>query len=221
VRTLAIGDIHGFDNALEAVLEAAAVTPDDSLIFLGDYIDRGPASKAVVSRVIRLSRQQHVIALRGNHEVMILSARDDPLQSNSWCSCGGDEALLSYGAGYRNDWQKFVPPDHWTFFESTRRGFETKTHIFVHATLIPELDLADQPDYVLFWEQFAINLRHKSGKTVVCGHTPQQSRLPAKGEFCVCIDTGIYKGGWLTCLDVATGNFWQADSSGATRTAKL
>ena len=221
MRTLAIGDIHGYNNALEAVLEAARITADDSLIFLGDYIDRGPDSKAVVSRIIRLSQQQHVIALRGNHEVMILSAREDPLQFNLWCSYGGDETLRSYEAGYRNDWQQLVPPDHWTFFQNTRRWFEIETHIFVHATLTPELDLADQPDYVLFWEQFSIQLRHKTGKTVVCGHTPQRSRLPAKGESSVCIDTGIYSGGWLTCLDVDSGIFWQADESGTTRSSKF
>ena len=221
MRTLAIGDIHGCDNALAAVLQVAGVTPDDSLIFLGDYIDRGPQSKAVVSRIIELSQQQHVIALRGNHEVMILAAREDPLQFNLWCSYGGDEALRSYGAGYRSDWQQFVPSDHWRFFESTRRWFETETHVFVHARLSPELDLPDQPDYVLFWEQFDINLHHKTAKTVVCGHTPQRSKLPAKGKSSVCIDTGIYAGGWLTCLDVDSGVFWQAHAMGATRSAKL
>jgi serine/threonine protein phosphatase 1 len=221
MRTLAIGDIHGCSASLKAVLEVAEVTPSDFLIFLGDYIDRGPDSKGVVARIIELSEQQNVVALRGNHEVMILSARDDALQSNLWRSYGGDEALRSYGAGYSDQWQCFVPPEHWSFFERTKPWFETETHIFVHATLAPELDLPDQPDYVVYWESCVIQLRHKTGKTVVCGHTPQRSGFPTMGEYCVCIDTGVNSGGWLTCLDVDSGRFWQANERGARRLGNL
>jgi serine/threonine protein phosphatase 1 len=162
-----------------------------------------------------------VIALRGNHEVMVLAAREELTQFHLWCSYGGNEALRSYGAEFRNDWQQFIPADHWQFFASTRRWFETETHIFVHATLSPDLALLAQPDYLLFWERFDIHLQHQSGKTVVCGHTPQLSRWPAKGSHCVCIDTGVNTGGWLTCLDVHTGVFWQANENGSIRSAQL
>ena len=221
MRTLAIGDVHGCLRSLDTVLGAIRVEVGDFLIFLGDYIDRGPASKGVIARIIELGLKQKIVTLRGNHEVMILSARTDALQSKLWRSYGGDEALHSYGAGYNDDWQRFIPHDHWEFFESTRPWFETETHIFVHATVLPDLKLTEQPDYALYWERFDMHLRHQTGKTVICGHTPQRSGLPFRGEHCVCIDTGANSGGWLTCLDVVSGNFWQANELGAQRRGKL
>jgi len=221
MRTLAIGDIHGCCAALETLFDAAQVTPDDFLVFLGDYIDRGPESKAVVSLLIKCSQEQNAITLRGNHEVMILSAREDPLQAKLWSSYGGDEALRSYGAGYSEVWQDFIPDEHWKFYEQTRPWFETETHIFVHATVLPDLDMRDQPDYVLYWERFNESLRHRSGKIVVCGHTPQHSGWPTRGACSVCIDTGVNSGKWLTCLDVDSGSFWQANESRMLRTGQL
>jgi serine/threonine protein phosphatase 1 len=221
MRTLAIGDIHGCYSALETLLQAVKVAPDDFLIFLGDYIDRGPESKAVVSRVIRCGREQNAIALRGNHEVMILSAREEPLQAKLWSSYGGDEALRSYGAGHSEVWQDFIPEEHWEFYKQTRPWFETETHIFVHATVSPDLDMRDQPEYILYWERFDESLRHRSGKIVICGHTPQHSGWPTQGTRSVCIDTGVNSGKWLTCLDVDTGLFWQANEGRKVRTGQL
>jgi serine/threonine protein phosphatase 1 len=221
MRTLAIGDIHGCLSSLEALLEAAHVTTDDFLIFLGDYIDRGPESKAVVSRVIRCGEQQRTITLRGNHEVMILQAREDPLQAKLWSSYGGDEALHSYGAGYSEAWQAFIPDEHWKFYEQTRPWFEIETHIFVHATVSPDLSMQEQPDFLLYWERFNEDLRHISSKIVVCGHTPQHSGWPTRGARSICIDTGVNSGKWLTCLDVDSGSFWQANESRMVRTGLL
>jgi len=221
MRTLAIGDIHGCCFALDTLTQAAGITPDDFLIFLGDYIDRGPDSKGVVSRVIQHSQEQGTIILRGNHEAMILSARENPLQAHLWGSYGGDEALRSYGAWGRNDWQQFISEEHWRFFEKSLPWYETETHIFVHATVLPELDMPDQPEYVLYWEQYDQRIFHKSGKVVVCGHTPQQSGWPTKGERSVCIDTAIGSGKWLTCLNVDSGDYWQANERRNVRTGKL
>jgi serine/threonine protein phosphatase 1 len=221
MRTLAIGDIHGCYSALETLLQAAKVAPDDFLVFLGDYIDRGPESKAVVSRVINFCKQQSAITLRGNHEVMILQAREDPLQAKLWSSYGGDEALHSYGAGYSEAWQNFIPDEHWKFYEQTRPWFETETHLFVHATVSSELSMQEQPDYLLYWERFNENLRHRSGKIVVCGHTPQHSGWPTRGAGSICIDTGVNSGKWLTCLDVDSGSFWQANEGRMVRAGKL
>jgi serine/threonine protein phosphatase 1 len=221
MRTLAIGDIHGCSAALETVLDTADVTPDDLLIFLGDYIDRGPDSKAAVSHVIDLGRRQSTIALRGNHEVMILSAREDPIQATLWASYGGNEALHSYGAGFHDNWARSVPIEHWKFFELTRPWFETRTHIFVHAAVLSHLPMIEQPDYILFWERYYHDLRHDSGKMIICGHTPQPEGRPSVGTRAVCIDTGIGTGNWLTCLDVQTGEFWQANQERRVRAGKL
>ncbi|HAB17954.1 MAG TPA: metallophosphoesterase family protein [Verrucomicrobiota bacterium] len=221
MRTLAIGDIHGCYAAFETLLEAVGVTSDDSLILLGDYIDRGPESKAVVARVIKLLERGKVWALQGNHEVMILMARKNSREFQSWRCCGGEETLNSYHAEFHDDWRQSVPDDHWKFFEETRPWLETETHIFVHASVVPDADMVDQPEYVLYWDRFDPRLRHKSGKIVICGHTVQQSGEPALGARSVCIDTGIYLSKWLTCLDVDTGKYWQANERQAVRTGEL
>jgi serine/threonine protein phosphatase 1 len=221
MRTLAIGDIHGCHIALQALVPMIGLSPNDVLVFLGDYIDRGPQSKEVVSSVLDCCRQGRAIALRGNHEVMLLAAREDPLKAQLWGSYGGDEALRSYGAWGEAEWQKYIPNEHWKFFEDTRSWFETETHIFVHATVVADLSMPDQPDYALYWERFEQQLFHISKKTVVCGHTPQRSGWPAKGQHSVCIDTGACSGGWLTCLDVTTGQFWQTNERSQAREGQL
>jgi serine/threonine protein phosphatase 1 len=167
-----------------------------------------------------LIHQQKVCAtvfLRGNHESMILEARDDTLKSDLWRSYGGLETLLSYGVGYRNDWASVIPETHWTFLEHTVRFFETTKHIFVHACLDPDLDMQDQPDWLLYWEPFDTIQPHKTGKRIICGHAPQRAGQIRDVGFAVCIDTGPASGGWLTCLDADSGQYWQANERGATR----
>jgi serine/threonine protein phosphatase 1 len=220
MRTLAIGDIHGCNVALTNLLKTVQPNRDDQIIFLGDYIDRGPSSREVIETLLELRKSCSPIFLRGNHEVMILAARNDEVQSNLWQSYGGLETLFSYGANYKNDLVS-VPDSHWTFLEHTERFFETETHIFVHANLEPSLDMPTQPDWLLFWEFFERLQPHKSGKTVVCGHSPQRSGRIADKGFALCIDTGAAYGGWLACLDVNSGQYWQTKESGATREGNL
>jgi len=98
---------------------------------------------------------------------------------------------------------------------------ETETHIFVHACLDPELDMSDQPDWLLYWEFFERMQPHKYGKRIVCGHTPQRSGEIKDLGFAVCIDTGPAVGGWLTCLDARSGKYWQANEKGSTRDGGL
>ena len=114
MRTLAIGDIHGCNTAFRTLMEAIQLSPDDFLIFLGDYIDRGPNSKEVVSGVIDYCKSERAVALRGNHEVMVLAAREDPLKAHLWSSYGGDEALRSYGAWGKPHWQRFILREYTT-----------------------------------------------------------------------------------------------------------
>ena len=101
-RILAIGDIHGCLTALDTLLGFVQPTPDDQLIFLGDYIDRGPDSKGVLDRLIELKQTRQIVCLRGNHEVMMLAGREGRDDFRFWMSFGGMEALGSYaepGAG--------------------------------------------------------------------------------------------------------------------------
>jgi serine/threonine protein phosphatase 1 len=221
MRTLAIGDIHGCHTALQTLFTYVNIAPADKIIFLGDYIDRGPASREVVETLLELSQKCSVVFIRGNHEVMILDARADPLQNCSWQSYGGVETLFSYGANYKEDWIARIPESHWKFFELTRKYYETGSDIFVHACLDAQLDLKDQSDDFLFWEPFNKIAPHQSGKRIVCGHTQQKNGIPANNGFAVCIDTGAAYGNWLTCLDTVSGKYWQANEKGETREGTL
>jgi serine/threonine protein phosphatase 1 len=221
MRTLAIGDIHGCNTALVTLLEKVQPSVGDKIIFLGDYIDRGPTSREVIETLLALTKTCSPIFVRGNHEVMILEAVSDPLKDNLWQSYGGLETLYSYGANYRSDWASIIPKEHWEFFEKTVKFAETDACIFVHAGLDPESDMDAQPDWLLFWEFFDRMQPHKSGKRVVCGHTPQPGGIIKDVGFAVCIDTGPAIGGWLTCLDTGSGTYWQANEKGQSREGKL
>jgi serine/threonine protein phosphatase 1 len=222
VRYLAIGDIHGCFQALRTLEALLELKPDDVLITLGDYIDRGPDSSAVLDWLLHQSKQRKLIALRGNHEVMMLEARADKEAMRDWLANGGDTTLASYShvgdAGQLVD----VPDVHWTFLEyGTRPYFETETHFFVHANAYPDLHLKDQPEFMLYWEPLYQSRPHESGKTMICGHTAQKSGVPKNLGHAICIDTWVYGAGWLTALDVATGDYWQANQKGESRLGNL
>jgi len=217
MRTLAVGDIHGCHTALTCLLEVIQLRANDRIIFLGDYIDRGPASRQVVESLLELNDRYGPVFLRGNHEVMILDAREDTLKTNLWQSYGGFEALISYGANCNQDWATIIPEAHWKFFERTARCFESENHIFVHACLDAEADMDEQPDWLLYWESLDRLTPHKSGKRIICGHSPQRSGQILDLGFALCIDTGAVNGGWLTCLDVTTGHWWQTNEKRETR----
>jgi serine/threonine protein phosphatase 1 len=192
------------------------------LVTLGDHVDRGPDSRAVVDWLIERWRLGTLIPLRGNHELIMLEARMSDGLRNSWLSFGGDETLASYAmpgtAGSLDD----VPEEHWDFFErSCRDYYETDTHFFVHANADPNLPLDRQSQQMLFWEKFNDPLPHASGKIMVCGHTAQKSGMPKNLGHAVCIDTWVYGDGWLTCLDVASGQFWQANERRESRRGRL
>ena len=205
MRTLAIGDIHGCSMALDALLDAVAPTPDDTVIVLGDVIDWGPDSRGVVERIIACADRFRLVALRGNHEEMAIEARHDRGGHRLWLKLGGQAAIESYGSAG-------IPDSHYDFFERACRDiFETETHVFVHGGLDPNLPLDRQPVATLRWKAFQNPTLHPSGKTMICGHTEQRDGRPRAVPGAVCIDTAACRGGWLTCLDVGTGQYWQAN----------
>ena len=117
------------------------------------------------------------------------------------------------GAGRRA--LRDVPAEHWRFLETGLVPYlETETHLFVHASVYPDHSMAEQPDYMLRWERFDDVQPHESGKTIVCGHTPQKSGAPANRGYAICLDTHACGGGPLTCMDAASGRVWQADARG-------
>jgi serine/threonine protein phosphatase 1 len=222
VRYLAVGDIHGCFEALRTLAAAVPFTDDDMIITLGDYVDRGPNSCAVLDWLIAHSKRGKLVALRGNHEIMMLRARDSKDLLQDWLFNGGDKTLASYSpfddAGRLVD----VPDAHWDFLETqTRPWFETERHFFVHANAYPNCSLDEQTDLVLYWEPFDDPPPHESGKIMVCGHTTQKSGVPRNIGHAVCIDTWVYGKGWLTCLDVGSGIYWQANQRGESRSGLL
>jgi serine/threonine protein phosphatase 1 len=220
MRTLAVGDIHGSSTALDALLAAVNPTPDDVLVFLGDYVDRGPDTKGVIDRLIAMQQTHRMVCLRGNHELMMTQARHDKQELRNWLSVGGLQAMNSYASGSRASFD-LVPADHWSFLDELFDYYETDTHIFVHASLDPSAPLDEQTELMLFWEFVNGPVRHESGKVMVCGHSTQRNGIPRAWPTTVCIDTGAYAGGWLTCLDVHSQTYWQANQRGDTQTGQL
>jgi serine/threonine protein phosphatase 1 len=217
-RTLAIGDIHGCLSALKTLAEFARFDDSDRLVTLGDYVDRGPDSADALDWVISRFEAGQLTPLRGNHEVMMLAALDGADASN-WLTYGGRETLQSYARREFGGTLDDIPERHIRFIrDDCLPIFETERHIFVHAAVQRDLPVSEQPDWVIYWERWNDPPLHVSGKSVICGHTAQRSGLPASNDCSCCIDTGVYRTGWLTCLDVDSGQFWQAHVDGGTRT---
>lgn len=214
MRTLAIGDIHGCYRSLAALEAHVKISSKDRLITLGDYVDRGPDSKSVIQWLIDRDADGNLIPLRGNHEVMMLAARESARDRDVWLACGGNAVLASYCT---NDLDA-IPDAHWQFLTSRLRAhWQTNTHFFVHANACADMLLDEQPDFMLYWEPFDDPAPHESGLTMVCGHTAQRSGVPLDVGHAICIDTWVYGRGWLTCLDVDARYCWQANESGDTR----
>lgn len=221
MRILAIGDIHGCHDALQALVTAAGLSPQDLLVTLGDYVDRGPDSAAVLDWLIDHSQTGNLAPLLGNHEWMMMQARHRHVILEDWLMYGGHATLESYrrrgGTGDLDD----VPERHWRFIEQCRQWHETESHFFVHANAVADLPLDQQPEEILLWERLIDARPHLSGKTMICGHTPQSSGVPLHLGHAVCIDTWACGKGWLTCLEVETGRYWQANQRRETRTGTL
>jgi serine/threonine protein phosphatase 1 len=221
-RTIAVGDIHGCSLALRALLDAIGPGPDDLLVFLGDYIDRGPDSRSVLEQVIALAGRCTVVPLLGNHEEMVLAALSDRDALASWLGCGGTATVLSYGwtpGGPRRRLADIFPEEHLFFLQACKPYYETETHIFVHAGYVAGLPMDRQPGEALRWRVTDAHTArpHGSGKVAVVGHTPQRSGDVLDLGFVKCIDTNCHRGGWLTALEVGTGQLWQSDANGRLR----
>lgn len=204
-RLLAIGDIHGCREQLAALLAAVVPTLRDQVVFLGDYLDRGPDSEGVINDLIDFSQAfPSSIFLRGNHEEMFLNYLDgeDPMM---FMLNGGAKTVHSYK--HAGQWPP--PQAHRDFIDSLQDCHETASFIFVHAGLRPGISLSgqDKKDFLWIRQEF-INSDYDWGKTVVYGHTPVTEPFMSKTRL--GIDTGCVYGRQLTCCDVLTRQFWQA-----------
>jgi serine/threonine protein phosphatase 1 len=205
-RILAIGDIHGCDVALATLLQHVRPTASDTVVVLGDVVDRGPNTRRVIELLLQLRKTCRLKFVLGNHEEMMLEAYHTGQWMHDWLMFGGKETLASYGDSFGD-----VPTEHLDFLSSGLNYWESKTEIFVHAKLEPNVPLDSQSPEWLRWERLEGNEPpHSSGRPVICGHTSQRSGNPLVFNGWVCIDTWVYGEGWLTCLDTSAGLVYRA-----------
>jgi len=210
MKSYVIGDIHGCARELRLLIDGLPLERSDRLVFLGDYIDRGPDSRGVVSYLLELQQQLgqvEFIFLKGNHEDMLLAflgisgAHGDMFLIN-----GGKATLASYGleADKASAQQALplIPADHLAFYQQLKSYFLMEPYLCVHAGIDPEKSLAEQTEEELLWirNKFIFS-SHRLPYTILFGHTPQNMvyyDLPYK----VGLDTGLVYGNLLTCLNV-------------------
>lgn len=222
-RLLVIGDIHGFLTPLNLLLDHLKPDLEDTLVTLGDYIDRGPQSKDVLFKLIQLKTLTNLQMLIGNHDLMFLESIHFKRFNTDWLLYGGLQTLESFGVDLANpDFQLFDAKIVDFLKSECSRYWEDEKHIFVHAGVDPSLPLDQQTDKLLFWDKLDPNFcGHQSGKKVVCGHTRQISGEPLNLKNLLCLDTNVYGGGWLTCCDLNSMEYWQANALGEFRQAKI
>nr|WP_246333038.1 metallophosphoesterase family protein [Sphingomicrobium lutaoense] len=215
-RVYAIGDIHGCIDQLEALLGAIEADLADydgqsRLVFLGDYIDRGPDSRGVVERLIggNLPGEKQYF-LKGNHEEAMLEVLNGKgKKAAGWLSYGGKEMMESYGIGRKELYdaggdagsllREALPESHRSFFENLRLKKKIGDYLFVHAGIRPGTPIDEQQASDLLWirERF-LKSDKDHGVVVVHGHTI--TGKPESKKNRIGIDTGCYATGQLTAV---------------------
>jgi serine/threonine protein phosphatase 1 len=215
----AVSDIHGCADQLANVFAAidlhlSRVQPRRPIhVFLGDYIDRGPASSQVIDMLIERGRHYETIFLKGNHEAMLFDLLHDPEVFAVFKQYGGLQTLLSYGLAPsvnpdREEQQALIkalaqkiPHPHRRFFNSLRSKFSCGDFFFVHAGVRAGIPLSQQTEEDLLWirDEF-LSSNKRFGKFIVHGHTPVPN--PDIRPNRINIDTGAYATGVLTLLTI-------------------
>jgi serine/threonine protein phosphatase 1 len=217
IRIYAIGDIHGRADLLDAVFERIdadlAKNPNflSIEVFLGDYIDRGPASREVLDRLVVRKRTFRTIFLKGNHETYLTSFPTNPPILGDWQRLGGLETLMSYGIAPSMNADtaeqtrlaaavdQALPQSHRRFLGDLKTSFTCGDFFFVHAGIRPGIPLTKQREEDLLWiRQDFLMSEDDFSKIIVHGHTPVLR--PEIRPNRINIDTGAYATGRLTCL---------------------
>jgi serine/threonine protein phosphatase 1 len=199
-KTYAIGDIHGCLDQLQHLVELCerdAGAERTKLVFLGDYIDRGPDSRGVIDFLIDLQKwsPDQIICLRGNHEDLLLAALEDSEAELNWLLNGGRSTLDSYRVADVLD----LPVAHIDWVRSLALFHDDGERFFVHAGAHPARPLNQQDPHDLLWirEPF-LSSSNDYGRLVVHGHTPIASGVPELRANRLNIDTGAVYGRALT-----------------------
>ena len=186
---------------------------------LGDYVDRGPQSREVIERILLLREQCQLIPLLGNHDQMMLMVYDGQRDLYiNWLLFGGSATMKSYNT----DQPEELPTAHIDFLRSCRLYYETDRFIFVHGNYLADLPLDRQPVEMMLWESLKARRPgpHCSGKIAIVGHSSQKSGEILDLSYLKCIDTWCYGQGWLTAIELHSGQIWQADKEGRQKSEK-
>ncbi len=205
-RLIAIGDIHGCHAAFEKLLEQIQPQPEDTLVTLGDYVNRGPDSRKVLDRLLTLRHECHLVPLLGHHDELLLEGlRLQEMENSKSRDAGFGEEEFSM--------------EHRRLLEECRLYYETETHLFMHASYEHNRSMLNQDPDVLVWQRIRNKWPkpHQSGKIAVLGHTPQRTGEILDLGHVICLDTYCWGGGWLTGFDVRQGQIWQVDRDGVVR----
>ncbi len=214
VRIYAVGDVHGCAGHLDRLMATIAKDEDGKpaqIVFLGDYLDRGPDSRAVVERLLAIRAERPgAVFLKGNHEDVFLAFLNDPVGNADWLEWGGAETLESYGverplgrdpADLAVDLSARVPASHMEFLKGLELWRAFGDYLFVHAGLRPGVALEAQSEQDLLWIRG--DFHHaapdkRPDKVVVHGHQPL--RKPLDAGWRIDVDTGACFGGRLTAV---------------------
>lgn len=186
-RIIAITDIHGEIDKLNSVIEKLDVCADDTIVFMGDYIDRGPDSKGVVDKVISMGDVCKCVYLKGSHEYAYLQARKgDAYYNHLFWTYGGVQTVESYGS-FENIYKV-----HGDFWDNLKPYYMTEDYLFVHAGIRPGVPFEEQDecDFYYIRHQF-IDKKHGFPKKIIFGHT--DFKTPQVQTDKICIDTGCGK----------------------------
>jgi diadenosine tetraphosphatase ApaH/serine/threonine PP2A family protein phosphatase len=214
-RLFAIGDIHGCLDELARLLDAIPAGAGDTVVFVGDYIDRGPDSHGVIEHLLewRTRSPARSVFLKGNHEDMALGFLGRGGQwGEAWLRNGGVAALRSYGLdphGSRADVAQRMPDAHVQFMSELETSLLWRDVRVVHAGIRPGVPWEQQRTEDLLWirEEF-LDHPHDLGVIVVFGHTPHR-RVVHQPPYRIGIDTGCVYGGALTCLMLPEGELYE------------
>jgi Calcineurin-like phosphoesterase len=210
-KIFAVGDIHGCYDKLAAMMKVLPWDKDsgDLLLFIGDYIDRGPKSAEVVDYLVKLrDKGGDFVFLRGNHEKMLLDYYIHQKDQMLYVANGGAETIASYVEGAIGRKAFVLPEDHLEFLLALKPYYETEDYIFVHAGLRDGIPIEEQSEEDLMWirEEF-IYSTFDWQKRVIFGHTALETPFVTPGK--IGIDTGAVYGNKLTAVELPRMKFYQ------------
>lgn len=210
-RIFAVGDIHGCYDKLAAMMKILPWDREngDVLLFIGDYIDRGPKSREVVEHLVNVRKKGgELVFLKGNHEKMLLDYYIHQKDQMLYVANGGAETIASYVEGGIGRKAFVLPEEHLEFFLSLSLYYETEDYIFVHAGLRDGVSLDAQSEEDLLWirEEF-IYSAFDWNKRIIFGHTALETPFVTPGK--IGIDTGAVYGNKLTAVELPRMKFYQ------------